>query len=140
MSALLTHMPADVPTFVVDFLSRPKYPGVVPSADTPERRQYAAAMLNPLVVPVLSRIMATQPNDVAGFISDGILQQAELLAETKQEEQQGGRRRAAGAGAGAAGGGGKLLLKAGGGSGGSGVSSSIVGPRARTPARGGRNP
>jgi len=88
MASLLATMPDDIPAFVVDFLGRSKYPGVVPAPDSPAKRAYVHEKLNPLIVPVLSRIMAEQPQDVPGFITSAILEVADDLLQQKQNDQQ----------------------------------------------------
>ena len=113
MAALLSSMPADVPAFVVEFLQQESYPGVVPTSDTPERRQYVfftlmswymrlyvwetnegvcvcmlryvSKQVNPLIVPVLSRIIAAQPEDVVGFFSRSITEEAENQQQEAKE-------------------------------------------------------
>ena len=83
MAALVVEMPSDIPAFVVAFLGRSKFPGVVPTPDTPEKRRFVAENLNPLLVPVLSRIIAQQPDDVAGFLAQAFVAESDAL-EAKQ--------------------------------------------------------
>ena len=51
-------------------------------------KRYLSGVLNPLVVPVLSRIIAEQPDDVVGYLSTAIRDEAKAQTQRQREAQE----------------------------------------------------